>query len=99
MNESSRRAALTLLLSCVCLGGIAWLSPSMQQRRIDEQLLFDDPRWVRGSAPIPLIELAQRRIGRTCVWRAARLNGRRAESRILVSEFFETGLLGEQAAG
>jgi chorismate-pyruvate lyase len=63
------------------------------------QLLFDDPRWVRGSAPIPLIELAQRRIGRTCVWRAARLNGRRAGSRILVSEFFETGLLGEHAAG
>ncbi len=63
------------------------------------QLLFDDPRWVRGSAPIPLIELAQRRIGRTCLWRAARLNGRRAESRILVSEFFESGLPDQQAPG
>jgi len=58
------------------------------------QLLFDDPRWVRGSPPIPVIELGQRRIGRTCVWRAARLGGRRAESRILVSEFFEPGLAG-----
>jgi chorismate-pyruvate lyase len=57
------------------------------------QLLFDDPRWVRGSAPIPLIELSQRRAGRTCVWQATRLDGRRAESRILVSEFFEPGLL------
>lgn len=56
------------------------------------QLLFDDPRWVRGSAPIPLIELDQRRFGRTCLWRASRLNGRRFESRILVSEFFEAGL-------
>jgi chorismate-pyruvate lyase len=56
------------------------------------QLLFDDPRWVRGSAPIPLVELGQRRLGRTCLWRAARLTGRRTESRILVSEFFEPGL-------
>ncbi len=56
------------------------------------QLLFDDPRWVRGSAPIPLIELGQRRIGRTCLWRASRLDGRRAESKLLVSEFFEAGL-------
>ena len=56
------------------------------------QLLFDDPRWVRGSAPIPLIELAQRRPGRTCIWRAAKPAGRRAESRILLSEFFEPGL-------
>ena len=62
------------------------------------QLLFDDPRWVRGSAPIPLIELAQRRIGRTCIWHAARLSGRRAESRILVSEFFEPGLPEDLAA-
>ena len=56
------------------------------------QLLFDDPRWVRSSAPIPLVELGQRRLGRTCLWQAARLTGRRAESRILVSEFFEPGL-------
>ena len=56
------------------------------------QLLFDDPRWVRSSAPIPLIELSERRLGRTCLWRAARLTGRRSGSRILVSEFFEPGL-------
>jgi chorismate-pyruvate lyase len=56
------------------------------------QLLFDDPRWVRSSAPIPLVELGQRRLGRTCLWRAENLTGRRAESRILVSEFFEPGL-------
>jgi len=57
------------------------------------QLLFEDPRWVRGCAPIPLIELEQRRVGRTCLWKAARLDGRRSESRILVSEFFESGLV------
>ena len=61
------------------------------------QLLFDDPRWMRGSAPIPLIELATRRIGRTCLWRAARLNGSRTESRILVSEFFESSLPAQPA--
>jgi len=63
------------------------------------QLLFDDPRWARGSAPVPLIELGQRRIGRTCVWRAYRLNGRRAESRILISEFFEPDLFAQQSTG
>ncbi len=60
------------------------------------QLLFDDPRWVRGSATIPLIELDQRRLGRTCLWTAEKLNGNRAASRILVSEFFEHGRLTEQ---
>ena len=63
------------------------------------QLLFDDPRWVRGSAPIPLVELNQRRIGRTCLWQATRLDGRRAASRILVSEFFESGLRGQPQLG
>ncbi len=62
------------------------------------QLLFDDHRWVRASAPIPLIELASRRIGRTSLWRAARLDGRRAESRILVSEFFEPAFIQAQAS-
>ena len=56
------------------------------------QLLFDDPRWTRASAPIPLVELDQQRIGRTCLWQAAKLNGRRLGSRILVSEFFEPEL-------
>lgn len=49
------------------------------------ELLFDDPVWRRAGAPLPLIELGSRRIGRTCLWQ----RGVRAPSRILVSEFFE----------
>lgn len=53
------------------------------------QLLFEDPDWRRSSAPIALIELGRRRIGRTSLWRY----GRRGSSRILVTEFFEPGQL------
>lgn len=54
------------------------------------QLLFEDSRWIRGSAPIPLIEGAQRRIGRVCQWYCLGRPGQgRRRSRILVSEFFE----------
>jgi len=53
------------------------------------QLLFEDPKWVRSSAPVPLIELATRRIGRVCLWQSLGRPGARRQSRILVSEFFE----------
>ncbi len=54
------------------------------------QLLFEDPAWVRGTAPVPLIELATRRIGRVCLWQSLGRQGQAGRgSRILVSEFFE----------
>lgn len=54
------------------------------------QVLFEDARWQRVTAHIPLIELGERRVGRACVWQY-RL---RRPSRILVEEFFEP-VLGE----
>jgi chorismate-pyruvate lyase len=60
------------------------------------QLLFEDPTWIRGSAPVPLIERASRRIRRVCVWHTLKRPERHGRpSRILVSEFFEPdGLAG-----
>jgi chorismate-pyruvate lyase len=59
------------------------------------QVLFEDARWQRITAHIPLIELGRRRVGRACVWQygapgAARKMQR--PSRILVEEFFEPAL-------
>ena len=54
------------------------------------QLLFEDPAWVRNSPPVPLIEVATRRIGRACLWQTLRRPGQgRRQSRILVTELFE----------
>ncbi len=58
------------------------------------EVLFQDQDWRRLTAPIPLIELEGRRIGRACVW-GHRCHGRRWDrsgSRILVTEYFEPAL-------
>ncbi|MGD8830527.1 MAG: chorismate lyase [Pseudomonadales bacterium] len=53
------------------------------------ELLFEDARWQRVSAPIPVIELARRRHGRACLWQY----GVYPPGHILVTECFEPALL------
>ncbi len=53
------------------------------------ELLFVDPHWRRGSAPMPLLERRTGRIGRASLWRY----GARRPSWILVCEYFEARLL------
>ena len=57
------------------------------------QLLFEDPRWARITPAIPLLELKSRRVGRACLWEGHGSIAKRRPSRILVSEFFESGAL------
>jgi chorismate-pyruvate lyase len=47
--------------------------------------LFEDRRWQRASAPIPVNDTARSRIGRACLWR---YHDRRPRM-LLVTEYFE----------
>jgi len=53
------------------------------------EALFRDHRWHRITAPIPLLELNRRLIGRACLWQY----GVRNRSRILVEEYFLDSLI------